>query len=166
MSESDFEQIFATHQDAVYGFAWRMTASITIAEDVTQECFLTLFRDYRKFDNRRGTMRSYLFGIARNLVLYRLRTDSRWQALEEETFKAAPLDLVRVEVASMVREAVISLPPLQRETLILVEYEGMQLDEVARTVEAELATVKARLHRARTNLRRMLAHLRNTTCSL
>jgi RNA polymerase sigma-70 factor (ECF subfamily) len=58
-----------------------------------------------------------------------------------------------------VAQAVGALPPLQREVLILAEYEEMPLEEIARSVGAELAAVKSRLHRARENLRRMLAPL-------
>jgi RNA polymerase sigma-70 factor (ECF subfamily) len=54
-----------------------------------------------------------------------------------------------------------ALPPLQREVVILVEYEGLTLAEVARAVDAEVGTVKSRLHRARENLRRALAPLQN-----
>ena len=61
-------------------------------------------------------------------------------------------------VAGAVRE----LPPLQREALILAEYEGLSLEEIAQAVEAEVGTVKSRLHRARENLRRMLAPLKES----
>ena len=57
--------------------------------------------------------------------------------------------------------AVQSLPPLQRELLILIEYEGMTLEEAAQAVAAEVGTVKARLHRACQNLRRMSEPLRS-----
>jgi len=52
------------------------------------------------------------------------------------------------------------LPLLQREVLILAEYEELSLEEIARAVESEVGTVKSRLHRARENLRRMLAPLK------
>ena len=52
-----------------------------------------------------------------------------------------------------------NLPPLQREALILAEYEDLSLKEIAGTVEVEIGTVKARLHRASENLRRVLAPL-------
>jgi RNA polymerase sigma-70 factor (ECF subfamily) len=61
-----------------------------------------------------------------------------------------------------VAQAVGALPPLQREALILAEYEGFTLKEIAETVEAEVGTVKARLHRARQNLRHALAPLAPT----
>ena len=61
----------------------------------------------------------------------------------------------------MVGRAVRALRPLQREVVILAEYEGLTLAEIARAVDADVGTVKSRLHRARENLRRMLAPLRS-----
>jgi RNA polymerase sigma-70 factor (ECF subfamily) len=54
---------------------------------------------------------------------------------------------------------VAALPPLQREALILFEYEGLSLEEIAEAAGVEIGTVKARLHRAREALRRRLAPL-------
>jgi RNA polymerase sigma-70 factor (ECF subfamily) len=56
-----------------------------------------------------------------------------------------------------VRVAVSELPPLQREAIVLFEYEGLSLAEVASVCETDVGTVKARLHRARGRLRRTLA---------
>lgn len=102
-------------------------------------------------------------GIARHLILKRWRVESRWTPLEEDNNVPAPepppADWTTV---NKVAYAVQSLPPLQREVVLLVEYEGMSLQEAAATVDAELGTVKARLHRARENLRRMLEPLRST----
>jgi RNA polymerase sigma-70 factor (ECF subfamily) len=64
-------------------------------------------------------------------------------------------------VDEKVAHAVQSLPPLQREVVILVEYEGLTLEETADAVAVEIGTVKARLHRARNNLRGMLEPLRS-----
>jgi len=79
---------------------------------------------------------------------------------------AEPLDPGRAETAELVAQAVGLLPPLQREALILAEYEEMTLEEVAKAVDAEVGTVKSRLHRARENLRRILAPLRRSACKI
>ena len=57
------------------------------------------------------------------------------------------------------RSEIVALPPLQREALILAEYEDMPLQEIADVTGVELAAVKSRLHRGRQNLRRMLSSL-------
>ncbi len=72
MSESEFRAAFEEHKDAVYRFAWRMTNSSHTAEDITQDVFLSLLNYPERFDATRGPMRSFLLGIARNLVLRRL----------------------------------------------------------------------------------------------
>ncbi|HYP07711.1 MAG TPA: sigma-70 family RNA polymerase sigma factor, partial [Bryobacteraceae bacterium] len=71
-----------------------------------------------------------------------------------------PVDPLAGEVAELVGRAIQALPPLQREALVLFQYEEMSLEEVARTVGAEVAAVKSRLHRAREKLRSMLTPLK------
>ena len=108
-------------------------------------------------DQARGRLRSFLLGIARNLALKRWRDDRPWESLEDEQCVIPALDPERWEVADAVASAVQSLAPLQREVLVLAEYERLSLEEIACAVDAEVGTVKSRLHRARENLRRALA---------
>jgi RNA polymerase sigma-70 factor, ECF subfamily len=156
MTEEEFRVIFEAHQDAIYRFLWRM-AGPDAAEDLAQEVFLALLRQPDRFDASRGTRRAFLLGVARNLALKRWRDQDHWADLDDEQAVAAPFDITRRETADVVAAAVRSLPPLQREVLILAEYEQLSLEQIARTVEAEVGTVKSRLHRARENLRRSLA---------
>jgi len=160
MTEPEFRAVFHEHKDAVYRFALRMTRSAPVAEDIAQECFLSLLRLPERYDSTRGVMRAFLLGVARNLALKQWNLEHRWHPLDEESLVARPLDATEGEMADLVAEAVHSLPPLQREALILAEYEEMSLEEIACAVEAEVGTVKARLHRARENLRRILTPLR------
>jgi len=162
MTDPEFRAAFHEHKDAIYRFAWRMTNSAAAAEDVAQDVFLSLLRRPDGFDHTRGQLRSFLFGVARNLALKRWREENRWAPLEEERFIAEPVDAARGETAEIVGAAVRALPPLQREALVLAEYEGLSLDEIAHAVESEVGAVKARLHRARENLRRMLAPLKES----
>jgi len=139
-----------------------MTNSAAAAEDITQDVFLSLLRQPERFDPERGPLRPFLIGVARNLALKRWREEHRWQALDDEQFEAEPVSADRGEIAEIVGQAVRSLPPLQREVVILAEYEQFTLEEIARAVESEVGTVKSRLHRGRENLRRMLAPLKET----
>lgn len=162
MTENELQAAFEDHKDAVYRFAWRMMNSASAAEDVAQDVFLSLLRQPGRFDPERGHLRGFLLGITRNLVLKRWRDDNRWEEFSDEHFAAMPLAGKASDTAEIVGEAVRMLPPLQREVLILAEYEELSLEDVARTVDAEIGTVKSRLHRARENLRRMLAPLKPT----
>jgi len=143
-----------------------MMNSTEAAEDITQDVFLTLLRQPGRFDPKRGSMRSFLLGVARNLVLKMARRDkNRWKELDEEQFTAQPVDVAGFQIATIVGKAIQDLPPLQREVLVLFQYEELSLEEIAQTVGADLGTVKSRLHRARENLKRMLAPLKGNVGS-
>jgi RNA polymerase sigma-70 factor, ECF subfamily len=160
VTDAEFQAAFDQHKDAVYRFAWRMAGSPAAAEDITQDVFVGLLRHPDRFDPDRGTLRAFLLGIARNLALKRWRSEHRYEPLDDEAMVAEPIDLDRGEVGDIVGQAVRALRPLQREVVILAEYEGLTLAEIARAVDTDVGTVKSRLHRARENLRRMLAPLR------
>jgi RNA polymerase sigma-70 factor (ECF subfamily) len=160
MTDAEFQSIFEANKDAVYGFAWRMIGSPEAAEDIAQECFLQLLKSPARYDTTRGPVRAWLLGVTRNLILKRWRTEDRWIPLDGEAFSVDPLSN-DCRIDEVVAHAVQSLPPLQREVLILIEYEGMTLEEAAHAVGADVGTVKARLHRARGNLRRLLEPLRS-----
>lgn len=159
MTDAEFQAAFDQHKDAVYRFAWRMSGSAAAAEDVTQDVFVGLLRHPDRFDPARGTLRAFLLGIARNVELKRWRAEHRFESLDDETVGAAQVDLERGEIGDMVGRAVRALQPLQREVVILAEYEGLTLAEIGRAVDADVGAVKSRLHRARENLRRTLAPL-------
>jgi RNA polymerase sigma-70 factor (ECF subfamily) len=159
VTEDQFRSAFLEHQHAVYRFLWRMTGP-EAAEDLAQEVFLALLRNPERFDPSRGTLRTFLLAIARNLALKRWRNEHQFVELDDERCAASPFDDTGRETAELVAAAVRALPPLQREAIVLAEYEQCSLDEIARMVSTEVGTVKSRLHRARENLRRMLAPLR------
>ena len=160
-SEPAFLAIYQRHRTPVFQFAWRLTGSQTTAEDITQECFLTLIRG-SAFDGDRGGLRTYLFGIARNLVLRQLRISGR-EAEEEANDSASPVDvlndLLAMERSDLVARAVERLPLLQREAIVLFTFEELSLEEIAEITGADAGAVKSRLHRARESLRAALAPL-------
>jgi RNA polymerase sigma-70 factor (ECF subfamily) len=161
--EAAFMALYQRYRTPVYRFAWRLTRSVETAEDVTQECFIALLSGAR-FNARQGTLRGYLFGVARHIAFRRMRIDGRESSEPDDAPEAASpgcaLDgLLREERAQAVADAVSLLPPLQREALILFEYEEFSLEEIAQAAAIEIGAVKARLHRARETLRRRLQPL-------
>jgi RNA polymerase sigma-70 factor (ECF subfamily) len=157
MTSAEFRQAYESHKDSLFRFAWRMTGSTDAAEDLVHDCFLLVWRKKAAYDGSRGPLRSFLFGVLRNLALKRIGQERSFDELADDSAIAGPIDLVSRERGEIVAQAVGALPPLQREALILAEYEEMSLEEIGRLTGADLAAVKSRLHRARENLRRMLA---------
>lgn len=152
------EQAFEQYHQAVFRFVYRLTRRPDIAEDVTQDAFLAFLRAPERFDKTRGPVRTYLFAIARNLALKRWRDYRGEEQIEDAEGFSLPGS--SLETAAAVSEAVAALAPLQREALILFEYEGLSLEEIAAVVAADCGTVKSRLHRARERLKRILAPYR------
>lgn len=163
--EQAFLSIYTRHRAGIYRFACRLLGDGSAAEDVTHDCFLSLFKHPERFDPSRGaSLRTYLFAAARNLSLKQFRRASQETLLEETTGELRapaseqPLSrLLEAELSATVRAAVRALPELQREVLILFEFEHLSVQEIALVVGAEANTVKSRLARARANLRRALA---------
>jgi RNA polymerase sigma-70 factor (ECF subfamily) len=107
------------------------------------------------------------------LWLKQLRSLGREGALDELEERAIispdrePLHrLLDDELSAKVQEAVFSLPPLQREALVLFEYEGLALSEIASLIGTDVGAVKSRLHRARERLRNVLGPYLNTSREL
>jgi RNA polymerase sigma factor (sigma-70 family) len=156
------EAAFDQYSQAVYSFLYRLTRREDIAEDLAQEAFLAFVRAPERFDPARGSVKVYLFSIARNLALKHYRDHRTEEQLDGDG--AGPLAIdprASLEVESVVAAAVESLPPLQQEALILFEYEGSTLEEIAQIVGSDVGSVKSRLHRARARLKRVLAPYRN-----
>jgi RNA polymerase sigma-70 factor (ECF subfamily) len=161
--ETAFQELYLRHLDTIFRFAYRMLGSPEHAEDVAHDCFLGLIRNPGRFDPRRGSLRTYLYRAVRNLVLKRLRRSETEVSVDESSDlqptgdAGEPLDgLLARELSCEVRKAIGRMPALQREVVVLFEYEEQSLAEIAAIVGTDIGAIKSRLHRARKWLRREL----------
>ena len=162
--QAAFLELYDRYREPIFRFAYRLLGSVEIAEDVTHDCFLSLIRKPENYRPERASLKTYLYAAARNLALKHFRDQGRETGMDEvseeprEASSRGPLRrLLDEELATLVREAIFSLPQLQREALILFEYEGLSLSEVAEIAGTDVGAVKARLYRAREGLRRILS---------
>ena len=161
-----FRTIYQRCQGPIYRFALHMTGNTFLAEDVTQEVFMTLIQERARFEPSRGTLSAYLFGMGRNLLLRRLDREQVYVPFLEHgrengggngerkngahaVLVMPPNDILRSETIDRVRQAVSSLPPSYREAVVLCDLEEMSYDEAARVMGCAVGTVRSRLHRAR-----------------
>jgi len=156
--EAAFAVLYRRHCDAVHRFAWTILKSDTDAEDVVQECFLTLARKAASFRSERSRLRTWLLGVTRNLC-YRRRGAPPQEYDEHEPAEAQEIEatLIQMQTAEAVRNAVLSLPKAQREAIVLFEFEELSLAETADVLGIDPNAVKARLYRGREMLRKRLA---------
>jgi RNA polymerase sigma-70 factor (ECF subfamily) len=142
-----FEQLVRTYQQHVWRFVRRLLGDATVAEDVTQETFLRVFRRLPTFafDAKFST---WVFQIARNAGIDELRSRQRRARLG--SVAPPPRPSARAEIEA----ALASLPVDLREALVLVEVLGLRYHEVARVLGVPEGTVKSRVFSARSRLHR------------
>jgi RNA polymerase sigma-70 factor (ECF subfamily) len=162
--EAAFLTLYERHRTPVFRFACRVLGSAAQAEDVTQECFLSVLRRPEAFQAERASLRTYLYAITRHLSWQHLRRSGLEMTVEELPESADRMEtaeplrrMLDGEAAAAVRRAIGMLSPLQREAIVLFEYQEMSLTEIAIVCDTDVGTIKARLHRARERLRRELA---------
>jgi RNA polymerase sigma-70 factor, ECF subfamily len=157
--EAAFVAFYRKHQGSVYRFALHMSGKTEIAEEVTQEVFLTVMGVAKRYDSKRGSAVSYLYGITRNFVLRCLERERPYvAALEDvENEQAGVLaderdllgELARNERIESLRNAVLALPPAYREVVVLCDLNEMDYAQAAGALGCAIGTIRSRLHRAR-----------------
>ena len=168
--ESAFVALYRRHKDAVYRLALLYCGSQQGAADVTQDTFIHFIGAPGKYDAARGTLGSWLCGIARNLA--RKAAGEREIATDPERFgdDAAPFEehidrdtplerLLRSETAEAVRRALTALAPHYRDVLVLCELSELSYADAAQVCGIEIGTVRSRLSRARAQLAQRLTAL-------
>jgi RNA polymerase sigma factor (sigma-70 family) len=157
-----FQILYERYRDPIFRFAYRLLGSAAAAEDVAHDCFLSLIKEPGRFDQRKASLRTYLYAAARNLAAKRYHSAERETGISElgdepTAEERGPMSkILDSELAAEVARAIAELPPLQREALVLFEYEELSLAEIGAVVGADPNTVKARLFRAREKLRASL----------
>jgi RNA polymerase sigma-70 factor (ECF subfamily) len=154
--EHAFAMLYRRRQGGIYRFALQMSGSTEVAEEVTQEVFITLARGGAQYDSARGSVSTWLYGIARNVALRALERRGDWVTLDDENgteavcLQSSPLDgLLHDETVEAVRRAVLALPAQYREAVVLCDLEEMSYAEAAEALGCPVGTVRSRLNRAR-----------------
>jgi RNA polymerase sigma-70 factor (ECF subfamily) len=156
--EEAFLTLYRRRQGGIYRFALHMSGNATIAEEVTQEVFLTVIREGSRFDVTRGTAAGFLFGVARNHVLRLLEKEGQFVPLDDhvDLGESVPdmmpgplLELTQTEMVTAVREAVLTLPAPYREVVALCDLQEVSYADAALVLAIPVGTVRSRLSRGR-----------------
>jgi RNA polymerase sigma-70 factor (ECF subfamily) len=177
--EDAFTLLYRRKHPSIYRFALHMSGNAAIAEDVTQEVFMTLIRDPKRFDPARGTVGGFLFGVARNFLRKRWEQDRRLVPFDGDANEigerspngngsagvasrngahangngyagpASSDEFATRETIGRVRQAIATLPENYREIVVLCDLEEMSYEEAASALDCPVGTVRSRLHRAR-----------------
>jgi RNA polymerase sigma-70 factor, ECF subfamily len=159
---SAFEVVFARHADAAFSLAYRMCGRASMADDIVQEAFLSLWRSGARYDRTRGSVRSWVLGVVHHRAVDLFRRDSTRnardisddEALERQHAPGRPAcDLGRREDAAAIRIALRHIPDDQRHVIVLAYFGGYTHSEIATMLQVPTGTVKGRMRLGMTKLR-------------
>jgi RNA polymerase sigma-70 factor, ECF subfamily len=164
----DFESVFREHFAPVYRFiAWRVGKAL--AEDLAAEVFVTAYRRRDTYQPERGSVRSWLYGIAANVVRGHWRDEQQLLELDARVARdslgllpvaqfadAADERVIAATLAPRIAGALAALNREQREVLLLHAWADLSHEEIAAALGIARGTAWSRLSRARTALRAQL----------
>lgn len=156
-STDAFSELFSRYKEPLFGFFRRRVADPAQAEELTQETFLAVLRASSRYEPR-ALFRTYLYAIGFKLLrAYRRRVAFRATFLGAATASRGAALESHSDVEVLLRQAVGKLERLDREILLLREFEQLSYAEIAVLLHLPLNTVRSRLFRARIALRDLLA---------
>lgn len=156
------EALYDRYSGPVYSLILRVTSQNAVAEELTQDVFLRLWRQAHRFDSTRGALAPWLFTVARNLSLDHLRSAREKQRRMERGSDDPPPIAVspsyesrldRQETMARVRNLIEQMPDDQRRALELAYFEGLTHTEIAGRMGSPLGTVKTWVRKAVMRLR-------------
>jgi len=155
-----FEELYRRYLGRVYAICLRLTADVTMAEQLTQDTFVQV---WKKLDSFRGeaAFGTWLHRLAVNTVLQERRARNRRKDKEElfgdlaspEGATGSPREDERIDL----ERAIAALPERARMVFVLYDIEGFRHEEIAKMMKTSIGTSKAQLHRARGLLRKGLS---------
>ena len=164
-----FEEIYDRYGDLVYSTALRVLRDPHLAEDISQEIFVRLWRKPGSYVAERGRFLTWLISVTRNRAVDEVRARGRRQRYEtaspEEQERELPdgtandpaLNADLAEQRRIVRAALTELPPDQRQVIELAYFGGLTQREIADRLSQPLGTVKTRIRLGMQKLRTSLA---------
>jgi RNA polymerase sigma-70 factor (ECF subfamily) len=156
--EEALAEIYRRHAGAVFGLAKRLIFDAVLAEEVTQEVFVRLWREPERYDPTRGSLRTFLLSVTHGRAIDVLRSEMSRRAREERSRAVAEAgydleqEVFDLTTAERVRKAVAKLPGVERKAIELAYFGGHSYREVAVMENEPEGTIKSRI---RSGLRRM-----------
>lgn len=141
--------LYERHEAALYRYAVSMSGDRGTAEDAVQEAFLQLISASTRFDERRGSLEAYLYGVVRNLLRRARSTNAAPDADEQAAADNILGALISDEAVTGLYNALRNLPEGYREAIVLCDLEEHSYEEAAKLMGCAVGTVRSRVHRGR-----------------
>jgi RNA polymerase sigma-70 factor (ECF subfamily) len=167
--DAAWEELVRQYSRQIYGLCYRFTGSGQVAQDLTQEVYLRVFRTLKTFRAAEGSFSTWLTRVTRNLLIdhyRRTRQDRATDSIEEQLpmlEDSSPAASIRAdhtvagrEASEILQATLRKLSPDLREAVILRDLQEMEYREIAHALGIPEGTVKSRINRGRVELARLL----------
>jgi RNA polymerase sigma-70 factor, ECF subfamily len=158
-NQDAFAHLYTRRAPALRRYALHTSGSPTVAEEVAQEVFLQLMGPTCRYDEAKGSLESFLYGIARNLIRVVRRQGPVEEAVDRAFEHDILGDLISDETNAALQRTLRELPERYRDVVVLCDLEERSYEDVARLIGRPVGTVRSRLHRARALLSAKLKRL-------
>jgi len=168
--QAAWEEIVRLHRRKVFNIAYKFVGRHDLAEDLTQDIFLKLYRSLNTFD-RRANFQTWLISVSRNLCIDHYRSVRKERETINRDIDASTLmpvsrdrsayaQLELRDRVQLLRAALDTLPPTLRTAVLLRDIQELTYQEIADRLSVPEGTVKSRINRGRTELARQIQKLR------
>ncbi len=155
-----FNWLYDKHSGALLGVIKNIVKDSAIAENLMQDTFIKIWNNVESYDLERGSFFTWIFNIARNTALDFLRSKAHHQSLKNKDFVIAELEnkfQTQQNINTIgIQDLVGNLDSKHRDLINLIYFNGYTQEEVSKTLDIPLGTVKTRVKKAMTELRKML----------
>jgi RNA polymerase sigma-70 factor, ECF subfamily len=157
-----FARLFDHYAPRVKSFMMRKGASAEQAEDLVQETMISVWSKAGMYVQERGSVTTWIFTIARNLRIDRLRREKTSLYTDIDDYDAESDDVAqddalgRLQEDGFVAKALAQIPEEQRQLLILSYVEDLPQSEIAKRLQIPLGTVKSRMRLAYRRMKKLL----------
>lgn len=162
-SKEGFDYLYANYSAALYGVISRIVKDEQTAQDVLQDVFVKIWKSIGKYDATKGRLYTWMLNLARNTSIDKLRSKGEIMKGKIQNDEAAVYDSSNLKTEQEtntigLRDTVAGLEPQYQVIVELAYFKGFTLDEISKTIDVPLGTVKTRMRKAITMLR---THFKN-----
>jgi RNA polymerase sigma-70 factor (ECF subfamily) len=150
-----FTELYLRFRQRVFSYCLRMLGNSAEAEDMYQEVFIRVYQRAHQFAEDKS-LAGWIFTIAHNLCLNRIRDRRTFENIDDLRYIAAPNIDVGDDWAGRIQSALEQIPPENREPFLLFEYQGLSYQEISEVMKLTVPAVKSRIYRSREQLRLIL----------
>lgn len=150
------EELFVTYKKPIYQFVYRYCQDEQLSIDIVQDTFVRFHKYQADFDENKSSLKTFLFRMAYQLMINRLKRRSRMKKLLPFLYQQNEQHGLSLDDKLNIQAAIKELPDDQRVVILLTYYHDLTQKDISTILEIPIGTVKSRLHSSLKKLKVLL----------